>query len=540
MSMPNQTEGIYLLGGGSAAGSSGTVDAMGFKAYNLARIAGLNLPIPPAFVLGTGFCRDYFSRAGRMREDLPDVLLASLRRLELLSGLEFGSERRPLMVSVRSGAPVSMPGMMETILNIGLCDATLRGMLRMTGNARLVWDCYRRLIQSFAEVVCGCPAGPFEDALTETLRSSGEEDAGELDFMALRELTRRYLEIFHSLAGREFPQNPIDQLADAVEAVFKSWNSPKAVEYRRLNDLDDSAGTAVTVQRMVFGNAGGDSGSGVAFTRDPATGENRLYLDFAFNAQGEDVVSGRHIVHDSEMLGILLPDSYNEILKVRQSLETEFLDVQEFEFTIQEGRTFILQTRTAKRSPSAALRIAVEQVDEGLIDPEEALRRLRDCDIESIFQTRLIAGTDAERLAPAVPAGLGVAVGRVALDSAKAVEFASAGEAVIFIRRDTSTSDISGIAAAAGILTGQGGRTSHAAVIARQMNKVCLVGCSALTIDSENRRCRVGERWFSEGDLLGLDGNAGFVVHSPGRDLKVVSEKPEKYLARVREWLGHS
>ncbi len=529
----NEAEQIFLLGDGPAWTAGGGVEAIGFKAYNLARIARIGLPTPPAFVLGTRFCRDYFSRGERLAPGFRELLAANIGRLERLSGLNFGGERRPLLVSVRSGAPVSMPGMMDTILNIGLCDATLRGVLRLTGNPHLVWDCYRRLAQSFAEVVYGCPAAPFESALAEHLRKQNVEHPQELDFQSLAELTREYLKLFHSLTGRDFPQNPLDQLEQAVAAVFQSWNRPKAVEYRQLNRLDDLAGTAVTVQRMVFGNAGGNSGAGVAFTRDPATGENSLYMDFLANAQGEDVVSGRHLAQDSEQLRQVMPEAYQEILKVRQALEREFRDAQEFEFTIQEGRLFILQTRTAKRAPFAALRIAVEQAHEGLIEREEALARLKDYNLDSIKQTRLAAGPEAPALATATPASLGVAVGEIALDAATAQRRAATGQPVILVRRDTSTSDIAGIAVAQGILTALGGRASHAAVIARQMNKVCLVSCTSLVVDLANRRCAIGGKWFNEGERIGLDAGAGRVLAG---NVEIIQERPSAYLAEVAKW----
>jgi pyruvate,orthophosphate dikinase len=531
--MSNEVEQVFLLGDGLASAAEGGVEAMGFKAYNLARITRIGLPLPPAFVLGTGFCRDYFSRGGRLAPGFRELLAANIRRLELLSRLNFGGERRPLLVSVRSGAPVSMPGMMETILNIGLCDGVLRGVLRLTGNPHLVWDCYRRLAQSFAEVVHGCPAEPFESALAERLRKQSVEHPQELDFQSLAELTREYLKLFHSLTGKDFPQNPLGQLEQAVAAVFQSWNSPKAIEYRQLNQLDHMAGTAVTVQRMVFGNSGGNSGAGVAFTRDPATGENNPYLDFLANAQGEDVVSGRHLAQDAEQLRQAMPESYREILKVRQALEREFRDVQEFEFTIQEGQLFILQTRAAKRAPFAALRIAVEQVHEGLIEREEALARLNDYNLNSIKQTRLAAGPEVKVLATATPASQGVAVGEIALDAVTAQQRAAAGRPVILVRRETSTSDIAGIAVAQGILTALGGRTSHAAVIARQMNKVCLVGCPSLVVDLANRRCAVGEKWFNEGESIGLDADAGRVLAGK---VEIIQERPSAYLAEVAKW----
>jgi len=316
-------------------------------------MARIGLPVPAAFVLGTKFCRDYFERGGRLAPGLCDLMARNIRRIEAASGTGFGSARRPLLVSVRSGAPVSMPGMMDTLLNVGLCDGVLRGMLRMTGNPRLVWDSYRRLIQSFAEVVEGLPGEPFQAAMNERLRHERVASAQDLDFKSLEGLAAEYLEMFREQTGRAFPQEPLDQLEAATEAVFRSWRSPRALAYRRMAGIDDAQGTAVTVQRMVFGNSGGTSGAGVAFTRDPATGASELYLDFASNAQGEDVVSGRHSLHEPNVLADIMPQAFEAILAVRARLEREFADAQEFEFTVQDGRLYLLQTRSGKRTALA-------------------------------------------------------------------------------------------------------------------------------------------------------------------------------------------
>jgi pyruvate, orthophosphate dikinase len=519
---------VFALG--SATGVLGDVRSMGFKAYNLARMARLGLPVPRAFVLGTGYCRAFLS------DELPglrEVLTEHIRRLESATGLNFGGARKPLLVSVRSGAPVSMPGMMETLLNVGLNDSTLRGVLRMTGNPRLVWDSYRRLIQSFAEVVYGRDARLFEGVLNKYLEKSGLQRPQELDYRSLAELTREYLALFRKITGQDFPQHPMDQLEAAVAAVFRSWLSDKAVAYRKLNNLEEDLGTAVTVQNMVFGNAGGTSGAGVAFTRDPATGEARLYLDFLFNGQGEDVVSGRHSAQDAELLGEVLPQVHQKLEDVGRILEREFQDMQEFEFTVQDGQLYLLQTRVGKRTPWAALRIAVDQVREGLVSTTAALERLAPYDLESIEQLRVQGVDGAAALCRATPASVGVAAGAIALDPEKAQEWAGQGKPVILVRADTSTQDIAGIAAARGILTGAGGRTSHAAVVARQLNKVCLVGCPSLTIDFKSRRCSVGGRSLAEGDVLTLDANTGEVYAG---EAQVLVDKPTAYLKEVAGW----
>ncbi len=503
------------------------VNVVGFKAHNLMRMAAMGLPVPQGFVLATDWCRAA-QRATGIDAHLPAVLRSRIDNLEQTSGLGFGSARRPLLVSVRSGAPVSMPGMMETVLNVGLNDATLEGFLRLSGDHRLVWDSYRRLIQSFAEVVSGVPPAPFEAALDTALRRAGVDTAARLDFRALRELSRTYLELHREHAGREFPQSPFDQAAAAVRAVFASWSSAKAIEYRRLYSLTDDLGTAVTIQRMVFGNAGGNSGAGVGFTRDPSTGENRLYVDWLAHAQGEDIVSGRRrVTSEDDLPGWLR----KRLTSVGESLERAFLDSQEFEFTVENGELFMLQTRTAKRTAMAALRIAVDQVDSGLIGPKEALRRLSGIDIDSLTSSRVeLSGPPVGR---AIPAGIGVAVGPAAFSVDAATAFSKRGTPAILVRNEVATDDIAGIAVVSGLLTATGGRTSHAAVVARQMGKVCLVGCAALSVDDRSERAMLAGRVIVEGDPLCLDGNDGAVyLDSP----KIVEERPEALLSRVEQW----
>ncbi len=528
--MAERTEEVFVVA--DAGEARETPEVMGFKAYNLLRMARIGLPVPAAFVLGTPFCRDYFERGGRLAPGLRDLMARNIRRLEAASGTGFGSARRPLLVSVRSGAPVSMPGMMDTLLNVGLCDGVLRGMLRMTGNPRLVWDSYRRLIQSFAEVVEGLPGEPFQAAMNERLRRERVASAQDLDFKTLEGLAAEYLEMFRGLTGHAFPQEPLDQLEAATEAVFRSWRSPRASAYRRMAGIDDALGTAVTVQRMVFGNSGGTSGAGVAFTRDPATGASELYLDFACNAQGEDVVSGRHSLREPNVLADILPQAFEAILAVRARLEREFADAQEFEFTVQDGRLYLLQTRSGKRTALAALRIAVDMVREGLIGPEQALARLEGIDLAAIRDRRVAAGAPPA-LCRAVPASIGVATGEIALDAARAEERAAAGAAVILVRGEMATDDVAGIESARGILTAAGSRTSHAAVVARQLDRVCLVACEALRIDMEARRCVIAGRQYREGDVLTLDGRSGEVFAGA---VETLDEAPREYLAEVARW----
>lgn len=524
---------VFLLGGGQADAPGMTPDVAGHKAYGLARMERIGLPVPPAFALSTGFCTDYFDRGRRLPDDLATSLTAHLRWLENTTGRSIGGTRRPLLVSVRSSPPVSMPGMLATILNVGLNHRTVRGLLRLTGNPQLAWDAYRRLVQSFAENVRGCPRAPFDAALAARLAELDVPTVQELDAESLKTLTRENLDLVLDTTDEPFPQDPMEQLTAAVEAVFRSWENPRAREYRRLAGIDGRLGTGVVIQAMVFGNAGGASGAGVGFTRNPATGTNDLYLDFLFNAQGEDVVSGRYAVNGRLRLRDVLPAVDAELARVRSALEAEFHDLQDFEFTVEDGRLYVLQTRAGKRTPLAALRVAVAMVREGLIEPATALERLRDCDLDGLERTYFPNDTGAAPLATAVPAGIGVATGAVAFDVDAARARARDGVPVILVREEMSTDDIGGIAVADGVLTAAGGRTSHAAVVARHLGKPCLVGCAALRVDLETRRGRLGRHEFAEGDWLSIDAEAGRVY--AGR-LAIARERPDDALMQVRRW----
>ena len=531
--MPDYNDQVLLIGAGAAAAPAVSAESVGFKAYNLWRMKEAGMTVPPAFVLGTRFCQEYYRNHRKAARGLQELLASRLRDLERATGLGFGSARKPLIVSVRSGAAVSMPGMLDTVLDIGLCDASVPGLLRLTGNPRLAWDSYRRLVCSFAEVVQQIPSARFEAILAERMREAGVAIAAELDFQSLRTLTRDYLDLYEEQVGAPFPQQPREQLEAAVIAVWDSWASDKAVQYRRLNNLSDDGGTAVTVQRMVYGNAGGTSGAGVAFTRDPASGEASLYLDFMFNAQGEDIVSGRRNAADADRLATALPAVFDELQRVARLLEKQFRDMQEFEFTVQEGKLYILQTRTGKRTPWAALRIAVDQVEEALIEPDAALARLAEIDLSRIQRTKIAATSGSAPLCRGVPAGMGVAVGDLALDSNRAQEIAREGRSAILVRDRAATEDIAGIEAAAGVLTALGSRTSHAAVVARQLNKPCIVACPGLTLDMARRRCCLVGRWLNEGEVLSLDGQSGDVFAGA---VTVELEKPAQWLAQVASW----
>ncbi len=519
---------VHLIGAGAGLPPGGS-EALGAKAFNLARMADAGLPVPPAFVLPTCWCRALHTGEADAAA-VATALDQGIARLEAATRLGFGSARRPLLVSVRSGAAASMPGMLETVLDVGLNTAGVEGLLRLTGNPRLAWDSYRRLLQGYAEVVEGLPVAPFDEVLATALAGTGVDSERELDHRALRGVAMAMLERFQALAGRPFPAAPRAQLLAAALAVFRSWEAPKAATYRRLRGLDGDAGTAVTVQAMVFGNAGGTSGAGVGFTRDPASGERGLYVDFVFNGQGEDVVAGRRATDGGARLARMLPGVHAQLEAMCRTLEGLFSDAQDFEFTVQSGVLWLLQTRSAKRTPWAALRIAVDMVEEGLLSPAEARPLLDGIDLAAVVRTRF---TDpGPVLARAQVAGVGVASGRIALDSAAAARLAAAGP-VILVRQETVTEDIAGMAAAAGILTATGGRTSHAAVVARQLGRVCLVACPELAIDLTHRTCRIGGQIFAEGEQISLDGNEG-TVHA-GLQM-AVAESPARELAAVAGW----
>ncbi|MBU4423888.1 MAG: pyruvate, phosphate dikinase [Gammaproteobacteria bacterium] len=478
---------------------------MGGKGYNLHRMtqAGLNAPV--ALVIGTHYThapQDCF---------LP-VFSVGLHALEESTGLLFGDERNPLILSVRSGAPVSMPGMLETLLNIGLNDHTLPGLVRQTGNPRMAWDAYRRLVASYGEVVQGLPAALFE---AEIDRLTQGEDERLLDFSQLRQLTRTFLALYETHSGRPFPQDAREQLSGAIEAVFASWNADKAVEYRRIHQIDHDMGTAVILQRMVFGNTGGHSGAGVGFTRDPSTGERRLWVDFLANAQGEDVVSGRRNAHGHATLAAVAPDAWQQLQASAQALEQHFKDMQDFEFTVQDGVLHMLQTRDGKRTPLAAARIALDLLEEGLIDSTEALARTQAIAMDALGTVRMVAGDDPDNapapLALANPACSGVVSGAIALDAQAVEHLVQRGVPAILVRQDAETSDIAAMQGAQGLLTQRGARTSHAAVVARQMGKTCLVGCTALHIDEAARTVQMGGQTLAENELITLDGNDGAI-----------------------------
>lgn len=503
----------------------------GGKAYNLLKLAALEFPVPVGFVLPTTMCRGWMDTGKPSVAEFKSAYGGTIERLERASGLRFGDFRKPLLVSVRSGAPVSMPGMLDTILNVGLTLNTIPGFIALTGNPRLAWDCYRRLIVSYAESVHGSDAAMFENAASKLLSAAGAKLLSELDTLALRTLAHTTMSIFFDVTGSHFPDDPHVQLLNAIDAVFRSWNSERAVSYRRVNSLSDLPGTAVTVQRMVFGNAGADSGAGVGFTRDPATGEKKTYIDFAFDAQGEDVVSGRTHVCTGGELSRFLPQISDSLEEVAAKLERVFGYAQDFEFTVSEGKLYLLQTRDAKCSDWARLKIAVDLVREGLLSTDAACRHLDGLDPYKLVRKRVI--TKDQPIALGIPAGLSVATGAIALTVKDACAISAAGQSVILVSHDVLTRDIDGIRAANGVLTARGGRTSHAAVIARELGKVAIVGCRDLHIAADERSCTLNGVSFKPGDMVTVDGETGAVYSG---EMPIVNETPEEALATFRSW----
>ena len=510
-----------------------SVETVGSKAHNLMRMSDAGLPVPPGFVLGTGLCRQYHEDGGHLADRVTELVTDGVRSIEAAVGLRFGASRRPLLLAVRSGAAVSMPGMLDTILNVGLSDDTLPGLLRATGDPVFVWDSYRRLIQAYAEVVNGCPPTRFTAVLHEAMTQEGVPNVSELDVAALQGVVRELQAVYRSVVGRPFPQDPMEQLLGAVEAVLRSWNGARAVGYRAMAGVPDLAGTAVTVQAMVFGNLGAASGSGVGFTRDPATGEDRLYADFVLDAQGEDIVAGRHTPDDPEPLIAAVPGLAHELQTARRRLEALFGDAQDFEFTVEDGKLWMLQTRTAKRTPWAALQIATDLVEEGVIDAETALERLAGYDLDAISRTRLASENDAEPIGHGIPASAGVARGRLALHVDTARRYADQGDAVILVRDETSTDDITGLTVCVGLVTASGARTSHAAVVARHLGVVCVVGCADLSVDTNRSRLRAGAVELAEGESVTVDATSGFIYRG---ELAVVVERPHALLDSVHAW----
>ncbi|MBI4608528.1 MAG: pyruvate, phosphate dikinase [Candidatus Rokubacteria bacterium] len=503
---------VYFFGGGKAEGSTHLRNLLGGKGCDLAEMTNLGIPVPPGFTITTEAWSAYTNGGKRYPPGLWEEILEHLSRLESLTGLRFGDAERPLLVSVRSGARVSMPGMMETILTLGLNDRTVGGQARRTRNDRFAWDCYRRFLTMFGDVVLGIERHAFERLLDETKARLGRKSDPEVPAAELQQLADAYQVLVREKTGRLFPQDPEEQLRQAISAVFDSWFSKKASDYRRIHGIPSDWGTAVTVMAMVFGNLGDTSGTGVAFTRDPSTGERRFFGEFLVNAQGEDVVAGIRTPEPISALEARMPKVYAELVTIKDRIERHYRDMQDLEFTVQEGTLYLLQTRSGKRTAAAAVRTAVEMVREGLIDKETALLRVDPHSLSQLLHPTVDPRAKVAPIARGLPAAPGAAVGKVVFDAERAVEWANRGEAVILVRPETSPEDVAGMHAARGILTSRGGLTSHAAVVARGMGKCCVVGAGEVLVDEEKRAFQAGRHLVREGEVISLNGSTGEVI----------------------------
>jgi len=510
-------------------------EILGGKGANLADMVGFGLPVPPGFIITTETCRMYYESGRKMPADAVRQIEEHLQALEKKMGRKLGAKDDPLLVSVRSGAAASMPGMMDTILNLGLNDESVVGLAKKTGNERFAWDSYRRFIQMFGDVVMGVDHDKFEHALEEIKKAKGAKFDTDLNAEDMIRLVEKYKKAVKESTGRLFPSDPREQLRMSIDAVFGSWNNDRAVTYRRLNDIKGLLGTAVSVQSMVFGNMGETSGTGVCFTRNPSTGENKFYGEFLMNAQGEDVVAGIRTPRDISELGRIMHDCYGQLVEIYKSLEKSYRDMQDMEFTIQEGRLYILQTRNGKRTAAAAVKIAVDMVREKLIDEKTAVMRVQPSQLDQLLHKMIdpIAKKEAELLTRGLPASPGAAVGEAVFTAEAAKAWAEEGKKVILVRTETSPEDIEGMHAAQGILTARGGMTSHAAVVARGMGKCCVAGAGEIHVSEKEKFFEVGGVKVMEGDMITLDGSMGEVFKG---SLRVVDPEMSGDFATLMKW----
>ena len=516
-------------------GNGSMRELLGGKGANLAEMTNLGMPVPYGFTVTTEACTKYYQDGGTISDEIGAQIFESLSKLEEMSGKKFGDSENPLLVSVRSGARVSMPGMMDTILNLGINDVVVEGLARKTNNPRFAYDSYRRFIQMFSDVVMELPKKEFETIIDEMKEARGIKQDTEFTADNMKEMVARFKAFYKEQKGEDFPSDPKQQLMEAVKAVFRSWENPRAIYYRRMNDIPSDWGTAVNVQMMVFGNTGEKSGTGVAFSRDPATGENKLYGEFLINAQGEDVVAGIRTPYHIQKLKEIMPDVYDQFIEVAERLEKHYRDMQDMEFTIEDGKLFMLQTRSGKRTAAAALKIAVDLVDEGMITEEEAVMRVEPKQLDALLhpQFDLNALKKAQPLGKGLPASPGAACGRVVFTAADAKEWADRGEKVILVRLETSPEDIEGMDASEGILTVRGGMTSHAAVVARGMGTCCVCGCGDIRINEEKKEFTLGGKTIKEGDYISIDGSTGNVY---GEAIPTVEASISGNFGRFMAW----
>ncbi|HOB91742.1 MAG: pyruvate, phosphate dikinase [Bacillota bacterium] len=527
------TKMVYFFGNGKAEGTAEMRNLLGGKGANLAEMTNMGIPVPAGFTITTEACTAYYANNEQWPEGLAEQVEENLKKLEDAMGAKFGDSENPLLLSVRSGARVSMPGMMDTVLNLGLNDTTVQGLIKKSNNPRFAYDCYRRFIQMYSDVVLGVPHSEFEAIMDEVKKSKGVELDSDLDADDLNELTRRFRDKVESALGRPFPLDVKEQLYGAINAVFSSWNNPRAITYRKIHGIPGDWGTAVNVQAMVFGNMGETSGTGVAFTRDPATGENKFYGEYLMNAQGEDVVAGIRTPQPIEVLEQEMPEIYAQLVEIYKKLEAHYKDMQDIEFTIQEGKLYMLQTRAGKRTATAAVRIAVEMVDEGLIDKRTAVTRVDASQLDQLLHPMIDPKAKVNVIAKGLPASPGAAVGKVVFTAQDAEEWAARGEKVILVRLETSPEDIGGMHVAQGILTARGGMTSHAAVVARGMGKCCVAGCGDVVINEEQRRFTVGDIVVNEGDYITLNGTTGEVILG---EVDLIQPELSGDFGRLMEW----
>ena len=523
---------VYFFGGGKGEGHGHMKELLGGKGANLSEMTNISLPVPAGFTITTEVCDEYYKAGHKLPAGLSEQIDKNLAKLEKAMSAKLGDNRNPLLVSVRSGAAVSMPGMMDTVLNLGLTDKSMIGLAKQT-NERMAWDAYRRLINMFGNVVMGVDHEHFEQAMTEIKKKARVKLDTDMTTAHLKELVKRYKAIYKKYTKEDFPQNPKLQLRKAVEAVFGSWNIPRAVKYRQINNIAGLLGTAVNVQAMVFGNMGDTSGTGVCFTRNPSTGENLFYGEFLMNAQGEDVVAGIRTPLPIEQLNDYLPECYQQLLQIKDILEQHYKDVQDFEFTIQNGTLYMLQTRTGKRTGPAAVRIAVEMVKEGLIDKKTALMRVESSSLDQLLHPQFDPKVKKHTIATGLAASPGAATGRIAFTAEEAERRSDIGDRVLLVRRETSPEDIGGMNVAAGILTSTGGMTSHAAVVARGMGTPCVAGCGTLQIDAKKKTLKVGGKTYTHKDWLSIDGSTGDVMAG---QVSTVEPELSGYFSTLMKW----
>ncbi len=523
---------VYFFGGGKAEGRADMKEILGGKGANLAEMTNLGIPVPPGFTISADVCDMYYKNNNQYPQGLKEEVEEKLERLEKLMGKKLGNTKNPLLVSVRSGAAISMPGMMDTVLNLGTNDETVNGLEEMTGNKRFAWDACRRFLQMFGNVVMGIDSEEFEKVLDKHKKKNSVELDTELTAENLMDIVADYKKLYREKTGEEFPQDPKEQLWKAIDAVFGSWNNERAIKYREINEIKGLLGTAVNVQTMVFGNAGEDSGTGVCFSRDPSTGEKVFYGEYLINAQGEDVVAGTRTPETLEDMDKEMPEMYKQLVEIKDKLEQHYRDMQDMEFTIEKGTLYMLQTRTGKRTAQSAIKIAVDMVKEKLIDTEAAIMRISPNQLDQLLHPTIDPNEKVKAIAKGLPASPGAAMGEIVFTAQKAEEEAAKGKQVILVRVETSPEDIGGMNVAQGILTARGGMTSHAAVVARGMGKCCVAGCSALQIINDNQ-CEIAGIKLKAGDYITLNGTTGEVIEGK---VKLVEPEPTGDFAVLMEW----